>query len=402
MITQKNPFLDKFYMLVLATLPVLSQYRIGPLDLDVVLMLVFFGLYIFTTKTISITSVGVPISLLIVYILLTTGINLLIGERFSPQTDIFLRMGRYCLYLLVVFLFGNTHTNYEDFMRIYRIVAYAASIYIILQTIFYYGLGIKLPNKIGSVSVSEGLRDVGRLRSFYSEPAELGYNLAPFIACSLFGKPYKQGISIGNELDALLVSIGIVLSTSGQGIICISLIWGLWVLNRIFKHGVRVKDALLILCAIVAIVVLYTSGILEYAIGRADDTSESSAVNARTSGYLTLTLLSPLQRLFGAGFGNYVVENIYDLDFYYKVANYSSIAEFLFTLGLFGTIFWVCIFIYLYRKNTSCGKILILALLMLSLLGCPMTGKHFPLWLTLICVQLPEGLFAQKSQPTNI
>lgn len=397
MITQ-TPFIDKLYMLILALLPVFSQYQVGPLDLDVVMMLVFFAIYIFSSPTITIASLGKPIVLMLGYILVITGINLLVGELFSPKSDIFLRMGRYCLYLMVVFLIGNDHVNYTDLMRLYRIVAISASVYIILQAIFYYGAGIKLPNRIGGSSVSDNLTDVGRLRSFYSEPAELGYNLTPFVACCLFGAPFKKNSSKGNELDALLVSVGIVLSTSGQGIACIALVWAIWFISRIFKQGITLREALLVGAAIIAVVVLYSTGILEFALGRADDTSEGSAVSARASGYVTFTLLSRLQRLFGSGFGNYVVENIYDLDIYYKVANYSSIAEFIFTLGIFGTAIWVFFFLFIYRKGPACSKVLILALLFLSILGCPMTGKHFPLWLTLICSQLPEGLFSHVKQ----
>lgn len=391
--TQKTPLLDKFYMLILALLPVFSQYRVGPLDLDVVLMLAMFMVYIFTTSVISITSVGKPIVLLIVYMIFFTSINMLAGTPYSPKTDIVLRTGRYCLYLFVVFCLGNNHVNYEDMMRLYSVVARAAAIYIILQTIFYYGAGIMLPHKIGGSSVNDNLSDVGRLRSFYSEPAELGYNLTPFIACSLFGAPYKKDSNKGNYLDALLVSIGIVLSTSGQGILCIGLIWALWLLSRFFKKGIKTRDFLLMLAAVIAVVILYTTGILEYALGRAEDTGEGSAINARSSGYVTLSLLSPLQKLFGAGFGNYVVENIFDLEVYYQFVNYSSLAEFLFTFGIIGTAIWVGFFIYLFRKGPAGAKVTILALLFMSLLGCPMTGKHFPLWLTLICTQLPEGLY---------
>ena len=394
--TQKTPLLDKLYMLLLTLLPVFAIYRVGSLDLDVVLMLAFFAIFLFSSKFITITSVGKPIALLVVYILLSTSINLLVGERFSAKTEVVLRMGRYCLYLLMVFFFGNKHATYREFMRIYRILVYAAIFYLFLQAVFYYGFGIMLHNKIGASSVSENAASVGRLRSFYSEPADLGYNMIPFLACSLFGEKYKADVSKDNSLDALLVSVAIVMSTSGQGVICAGLIWGFWLLNHIFKEGLRPRDILILVGAVVAIIVLYFTGILEYTISRAESSGEGSAIDARASGYVSLALLSPLQLLFGTGFGNYIVENTFDLEVYYQYVNYSSLAEFLFTLGIFGTAILLGFFVYLFRKGTGSAKIMILSLLFLSLLGCPMTGKHFPLWLTLICVQLPEGLYAPK------
>lgn len=399
--TNKTPFLDKLYMLVLALLPVSFMYAVGPLDLDVVLMAVFFAIFIFSAKTVSIASVGKVAAILILYTLIFAIINMAVGQKYSPKSEIFLRMGRYCLYLFVVFFLGNNHANYEDMMRIYRGVAYAASIYIILQAIFYYGAGVVLPYRIGGASVTENLADVGRLRSFYSEPAELGYNLTPFIACSLFGDNYKKDGKKGNEVDALLVSVGIVLSTSGQGVLCIGMIWALWLAIRIFKEGLKTRDLLLIVGVVIAAIVLYATGILEYTLGRADNTGEGSAINARASGYVSLALLSPLQLLFGSGFGNYVVENTFDLSVFYQFVNYSSLAEFLFTYGIIGTAIWAGFFIYLFRRGTAGAKVTILALLFMSLLGCPMTGKHFPLWLTLICLQVPRELYAPKPIPID-
>lgn len=398
--TQKTPFIDKFYMFTIAAMPILSRYQIGPLDLDIVLMLVCLFVYAFSSKVISITPVGKPMAFMICYILIVTGANLILGQLFSSRSDIVLRMGRYCIYLFIVFLLGNEHVNYENLMRIYRVIIYIATAYLLLQTVVFYTTGIVLPSKIGGSS-GEAKGDIGRLRSFYSEPAALGYNMMPFIACSLFGKNYKKDATKGNEIDALVASVAVVLSTSGQGILCAGLLWGVWLLLRIFKQGLRSKDLLLIVGAVLAILILYASGILEYALGRMESTGEGSAVDARFSGYVALSLLNPLQTIFGTGFGNYVVQNTFDLEVYYQNVNYSSFAEFLFTLGLIGTVIWLFFFLYLYKKGTVCSKMLILALLMLSLLGCPMTALNFPLWLTLICTQLPEGLFKPTMHATT-
>ncbi len=391
--TPKVRLIDKLYMLTLALLPVTFMYAVGPLDLDVVLMLAFFAIYLFSSKTLTLTAIGKVAAVLLGYTLLFTALNIAVGQKYSPNSDIFFRAGRYCLYLCVVFLLGNKHVNYVSLMRIYRGVAIAASVYIILQAVFYYGAGIELPYRIGGASVSDDLTDVGRLRSFYSEPAELGYNLTPFIACSLFGKNYKSDPAKSNQTDALLVSIGIVLSTSGQGVLCIGMIWALWLVLRIIKEGFRTRDVLLLIGVVAAIIILYSTGILEYTIGRADNTGEGSAIDARASGYVTLAILSPLQLFFGTGFGNYITENVYDLSVFYAFVNYSSLAEFLFTYGIIGTALWVGFFVYLFRKGDAGAKVTILALLFMSLLGCPMTGKHFPLWLTLICLQTPEHLY---------
>ena len=396
---QRHPILDKLYMLVLVLMPVLAQYRIGPLDLDVVMMAVLLLIFLITSQYLTITRFNGLVLGIILYIIGITALNLFFGEKFSKESEIILRAGRYCLYLLVVFFFGNKHVGYADLMRIYRVIAYAASIYILIQAVFYYGAGITLPNKIGGTSQNTNMADVGRLRSFYSEPAELGYNLLPFIACSLFGEPYQKNGKNSGYQDALLVTVAVVVSTSGQGVIAAITVWALWFVVHVFRGDMKFRDVMLVIGVAIAAVIPYSTGILEYTLGRVESGSDDTgAIAARSTGYDSLSLLSPLQLVFGTGFGNYVVENRYGLDMVYEFVNYSSIAEFLFTLGILGILLWVIFFTRIFCKGNLCSKVLLIAMVVLSLYGCPMTGKHFPLWLTLMCVQLPKGLFVPEKR----
>ena len=89
--------------------------------------------------------------------------------------------------------------------------------------------------------------------------------------------------------------------------------------------------------------------------------------------------------MLGTGFGNYVTENTYNLPVPYEFVNYSSIAEFLFTTGLVGLGLLAAFFYTEYRKGDLRSKMLILAMLALSVGGCPMTGKYMPTYLSLIC-----------------
>jgi len=348
-----------------------------------------FGKYIY------LTSFNRWILVIIAYILLVTGGNLLMGQKYSPNGDIILRMGRYCLYLFIVFFLGNEKISYESLMRAYRIIAFIATSYLILQAIFFYSTGIILPNKIGAVSVEGGNAEVGRLRSFYSEPSVFGYTMVPFVTCSLLGDTYKRN-GKGGSLDAIFVTVGIVLSTSGQGILAVGVVWAFWLILRIARREFKIKDFALLLAICIAGVVLYSSGVLKYALDRSANTNEGGAIDARLSGYVALQLLTPMQRVFGAGFGNYVVENAFGLDVFYEFVNYSSISEFLFTLGIVGTGIWLAFFVKIFCRGTLCVKVLLIVMGVLGVTGCPLTGILFPLWLTLICVQLPRGIFSCK------
>lgn len=398
MLQQNKTFGRKIYPWILATLPVLSQYQVGPLDLDVVVMAVFFLCALLFQRTVRISPVSRFVLVLIGYISAVTLMNLAFGQKFSPSSDIVVRFGKYILYLLIVFFLGNESISYDTLIKAYRVIAFAATAYVIIQTLFFYGAGITLPSKIGGRAGANEV-EVGRLRSFYSEPAVMSYSIVPFIVCSLFGK--QDDPKNRNNFGAIFVSAGIILSTSGQGILTISIIWALWLVIQVRNGNFKAKNLFLLIGIAIVAVILYEVGILEFALGRTSDTSEGSATDARMSGYESILLLSPMQRIFGSGFGNYVVENTFGLDVVYRFVNYSSLAEFLFTLGAVGTLLWIFFFAGIFRKTTVCGKMLFVAMLSLSMGGCPMTGIQFPLWLTLICSQLPDGQFSRRKESEN-
>lgn len=393
--TRNIPFLKNFSIWLLILLPVLNIYQVGSLDLDVILMLAFAVAYVLTNQVISISPMGMRIIGFSFYILGISAINILLGVKYAYASDILLRSFKFCFYLLVLFMLFSEYLTYENIMKVYRIVAYAAAFYLFLQTVFFYGAGITLPSRFGSSQTAANY-SIGRLRSFYSEPAALAYSLIPLIACSLFG---PQTITSKKSLtDAVVVSIAIVLSTSGQGILAAAFLWAIWVLVRIKENRFTPQDLAILVTILLATFVLYRTGILKYALDRAGDTSEHSTIAARSSGYRTLEVLTPLQLIFGAGYGNHIVEDVLASGKLYETVNYSSLAQFLFSLGIVGTLLWFGFFVRLYRNGNLCVRMLILTLLLLSIGGAPTLPIVFPTWLALMCVQLPAGQFSRSPE----
>ncbi|MBE5756525.1 MAG: hypothetical protein E7342_01880 [Clostridiales bacterium] len=381
---KRKSVISDIYIFIILLLPMFAQYAIGPIDFDVILLL-FVVFLLFVTKRLNITVDG-PILLLLTYTLLVTLCNLLVGKLYATIFEIVFRLGKYILYFIVSILIGvNRQFKYDRAMQIYRIIAFFAVAYILLQALFYYLFNITLPNKIGKTIVEQGGVEVGRLRSFYSEPAEFAYSMIPFIVCSLFGKNYKKKDT--RFFDAIFVSIGIVISTSGQGIVCCAAMWVIWIIEKIIKRELNVKTLATIILIVIVACVLYTSGILSFALDRVNDTGEYSAMAARFSGYKTLSLLNILQLVFGVGYGNYVTKNIYGLDVPYEFVNYSSIAENLFTIGIIGFCLLVFVFFKAYKKGNKRSKALIFAILILSTFGCPLISKLLPIYLSFVYVK---------------
>ena len=252
--------------------------------------------------------------------------------------------------------------------------------------VFYYGAGITLPHKIGGSAIQRGAwTEIGRLRSFFSEPAAFGYAMIPFVVCSLFGHSYKDRDS--RLFDAFFVSAAIALSTSGQGTICVAAVWIIWIIRQILRGELSTNALFSIVLAVVGAYLLAQTSIMEFSIGRITDTGRYGAVNARATGYQTLTLLGPINLIFGTGYGNYVVENIYGLDVPYQYVNYSSLAEYLFTTGVVGTIILVSVLGRRLRGSQPYVRALLFATLLLSLSGCPLAGTYIPLYFSFVfCV----------------
>lgn len=373
----------KFTIFCLLLLPSIAQYSIfsGVIDFDVIIMAILMFSYLIKKQHFQIYSK--TLSIYLIYTIIISVINIWFGILYTDSSLlVFLRMGRYILYwFFIAYLYKDTFC-YKETMEVYRIVAYLALGYIILQAIFYYGFGILLPCKIGGSTVD--LYDsIGRLSSFYSEPAELAYSLLPFIVCSLFGPRY---ITYGNDkriLDAVLISLVIIISTSTQGILVLLfvwLIWGVYSLKKKFSE----KVFLVVLFVIIIFGVMRATGIIEFSLGRISGGVNSEVWEARSGGYDALQLLSLPQRIFGAGYGNYFSKNTFRLNTYGEYIQFSSVSESLFTNGIIGSILLFIVFIKRFIKGSVCTKVLILVLIIFSIGGSPLSGKYLGIFLPFI------------------
>lgn len=377
----KKDTLSTIYTTTIFLVPVLSQYSVGPLDLDVIVMSFLF-LVIVLGKSIQFQD-NQSIVLLLLYTVLITLINLLVGKLYAEPLEILLRLGKYVLYLAMTMLLGvNQLINYEKGMKIFRIVALCATTYLILQAIFYYGLGITLPNTIGGKVNSTNAEEVGRLRSFYSEPSVMAYCTIPFICCSLFGEKY--GKKDTRMFDAIYVSFGVVLSTSGQGIICVTALWLIWFIRNIVLGKIKFKEICTVIAVVCLITIMYSSGVLKFAVDRIMNTGEHGAISARASGYKTWGLLNTFQLMFGAGYGNYVTLNTYNLDVPYDYVNYSSLAENVFVTGIIGSVFLYTILFNGFLKGNLRAKMIFVSIIILGFSGCPLGSILIPTYFSFL------------------
>ena len=385
--------IPKTYMAILPILPILAQYSIlgGTLDLDVIAMLVVFGGFLLCKKTLRVKNAGIVITLLLYTCLVALG-NIMWGRLFAAPSQIIMRMGRYVIYLTLALIVARDTVEYKTIMNACRIVAYVSLVYVAMQAVAFYGAGITLPNKIGA-GMGTKVSDVGRLSALFSEPADMCYSLTPFIVCSLFGPQYREKDS--RLRDAVCITLAVLLTTSSQGSVCVISLWAVWCVLSAVKGKWNARSIVAFLMAVVVLLILYNSGVLEYSLGRLEDGGESTAWQARSGGYAALQLLSPIQKFLGAGYGNYFSENVYKLDTYGEMVNFSSISESLFTQGIIGSVLMLLLMIRVFAQGKGFQRILVLVMLGLSVGGCPFTGKYLPLYFGLIMCNM-DGISKDK------
>jgi len=254
-----------------------------------------------------------------------------------------------------------------------------------LQALFYYMFGVTLPSRLGGSTNTGIVSKIGRLHSFYSEPAELTYSIIPFICCRLFSVEeldYKMCLK-----DALIGTLAIVISTSSQGIVVTALLWAIWIAFSSPRKNAGMIKLLGILGILVVVFASFKFGLVDYTLDRLDFSKEGTAFSARNSGYTALSLQDGFEKLFGVGYGNYINKNLYGLNIWGENVYFSSFAVYLFTTGIIGTILFYSQLILCCGRNKRLINVLVIVFFALSIGGSPAAAKYLPIYLSFITTQ---------------
>lgn len=375
--------IPKHIYFLMFLLPSLAQYSIlnGQLDFDVLAVLYIVAFLLLKNYPRHNPVMHNFVIIYLSYTVVLIAVNLLIGFKYATTMEILTRAGRYCLYFYLATLIIPSRMYYCDAMAAYRKIVYAASIYIVIQAVFYYGAGVQLPSIIGAAAgtVSDS---IGRLRSFYSEPADMAYSILPFICCSLFGPAYSAKDK--RLFDAAVASGAILISTSSQGTTLLLFLWGMWGLLNFGKKKSGLNTLMIMLVFPLAVIFLVQGTLGSYALGRLSGGTQSTAWLARNGGYIVYSSQNIIQKVFGNGYGNYFSKNIYGFNTWGLYIYFSALAGSLFMQGIIGTIILGVILWKRFLHGELVQRLLILTLVILSIGGDPMTGKYLFIYFPLI------------------
>ncbi len=316
--------------------------------------------------------------ILLVYTFLTTVIGLT-GYMYSEPISILLRLFKYLLVLIIMIGVGFP-TYFEEgvFMNYLRKASFIVVGYAMVQSLFYFFTGVNLPGTFGPTkvdytpdesavaAVSSALDYFYRPTSFFYEPSHAAYFMCPYLCYLLFINKDLSDKKIRNA--AIFMSLGILVTTSGQGLVSLVACWGIWTLKELKKFNV--KAIILLVLAITFIIVNFD---VYKIVERVITTDEYSGIDARKGGYDIMKETSIYKLILGFGYGNYD-QTIY----------YSSLAEIITCTGIVGLILVINMYLRIYLKGIKFQKVLVIVSFLLMAGGGVYTTCYLCQYLPLL------------------
>lgn len=381
---------------ILALIPVLSLYGIPSLNLDFGTMLALLGIiYIMIKeKRLYLILSGKRIWFAyIVYMVLSLSFPYLWGDNIG--NSIIARTGKNIIYILILLISTSAGlVDYQLFRNCYLKISKLATLFILMQSIAFYGFHRVIPGYINFLLISDGYGDrlsqavtgLFRPTSFFYEPSHYFEYVAPALIICLFENETKNK----DIYIALLITLGVVFSTSGMGGVAIAICWGIWIIKKT-KRLIVEKKALLISCIFIVTGLIfmrtsYAQSIYNRVFGNSASGVTYTAVNARTDIYKVLFDQDMFSILFGNGYGN-------TLDAYY----YPSWAFNVRCLGIIGTAIIVGIYIKYFRITHRIDTRMILFINAFLCIGTTLfMGKNMLLYFLIVILQVQEIEYGKK------
>ena len=400
----------KFITAVVVCLPLLRYYKAPFLvsELASLLVIVLLPLAVFVilaqSKKLSLKNIK-EYGILITWMIFISLIMIL----FAPY-DILSHsnLNSFIFFVILFFLLLLGLSGVFDFdfgIRIYTAIIIILTAFLALQIflfyIFKFPLDLKLPffrlleiydGHFNYLARIIGLNINARFSSFFSEPSHYAQYVLPFLCMKLFG--YKNMVK-KNLVHAIIVTIFILLSVSGNGIVTAAIIWGAYFVSRGNKNVI--KNTIWTVIGIVVIGIVYNL-LLNFS-GFSDSFNRmftsSGDISSKADyriyrGFLAYTRMPLIHQLFGVGFKNFTAAMLH-----YGIYNQfdrqgvnpeylNAIAQILIYSGIIGIFLYGLMLIGFYRRTDICGKVLVITFFALCISSSIFMDTTWLLYMLLI------------------
>lgn len=349
--------LIKKYSQFIAIMPIIAVYASGVPGINIgeLVLIVFLMIGIIQSfkskKSYNIVS-SMHLLSLVFYLIFAALLSVLINNDYSNMANIFIRTTRLSFYLIIVVFVSRKYFDFEIAVSTVKKVSVLGTIFITIQYLLFYGFNYILRGFVsfiplytldyGTQNYALRYSQIYRPTSFFLEPAWFSYYAIVGLIIALFSKNElgKRDLSL-----AIIITIGIVLSTSAQGLFLALLVWFVWT-YKIVSNKITLKKIMffMMMLFIVPILLIQISQIdlVQSTIVRLTNTSEASAFEARFGGFKIINEIPLSLRIIGLGFGN-VPDNTW----------LSSAAYMIYGGGFLGFIITTSLFMKSYFKSTN-------------------------------------------------
>lgn len=259
--------------------------------------------------------------------------------------------------------------------KVIEAVSTLAAVGVIIQSIAHYLLHVHIPMIVGSwvldemesyrmyitTGISAAEDHLYRPSAFFLEPAHLAqYAIVGLISCLFRPKPHYR--------TAAVISLGILLTTSGMGMVLTVFAWGAYMLRLLRKSNTQNNVTQLMSVVIVSVVVvalLTQSSIMQSSLSRItggvmSSTSGYNAISGRTLFWkVYIAPLSGNSLLWGKGFA--ALPDVY----------FTGLMEMLFCYGLAGVSLFYITVIGITIKSSGFGRCVAISVGGLMLIANP-------------------------------
>lgn len=340
-IDNSHSFLDKFFTFLVAVAPILQHYKGLLMNGGVTVLIIslpYTLLKIFLNKRIVYRDFSLLLPILPFLLFKVIDHGTYVAE-----------IGQVVFIVVYSLAFCLKALDTKMFVRIVWFISCLASILIVVQYICYYILGFHLrliPTSMllsdanqwialaqtGRVGISGKISSLYRPSSFFLEPSHMFLYLFPALIYYLL----PSGLGTSEKRKAVIISIGIVLSTSGMGLVVVAGVWILYFAKNGQNNSrfsltklLRPRNLLRIAFIILVIILLYYRvNPFRQSINRIISSAGlQSSINGRTAlGNSFIRRMHGSQFLFG------ISDRYSDIDF-----NMSGFNGTMFKYGIIGT-----------------------------------------------------------------
>lgn len=358
-----DKFVSKSFTILIICFPILQQYKSPisgvPLADFMAILYIPFLLGKFKLK---ISKVWYSY-IFCIFLLFYTLIFVVLGSQLNINinaSNIFIGVTRLSFHFFLIFFGVNSLFNFTDAIKMYKLLGIVATIYLIFQYIAFHIFGVILPwvlpflqvyqEGYNSIDFSSFFVDFYRPYSFFLEPGFYVQFLLPLLVIFLFSKKYRD------IKAAIFLSLGIVLSTSGQGLLITPLIWAGFIFLKYKKNFGKL--ILGIMASLLVIFAFKDTVIISRSLGRLFGGENASSYLRMIQPIQMFNSLPTLNQVIGIGYNN--IEAIFG-------ATYLNSSGFLLiSIGFAGTfIYSLYLFVLLINLKSIPSRIILLVFMIL-------------------------------------